>query len=227
MTRTYLLGRQINSQSKSIASIFLERFTGLIALIILVLIFSLINIKLLEEPLIRFSVITVIAGSMIFFIVFFSPGLTDALSRKLGFTLFLRKFFSKLKTLHDDIMFFKNRYALLSLAMFYSFVFHMLTSVNVYLTCLSIGFNPSFLDIAVVTPIILLVASIPVSPNNLGWWEWAFSVLLVGAGAGVHEGLAVALTLRGISIITSFFGGIFLIFEKVELLKSKQVLPKC
>ena len=60
LTRTYLLGRQINSQSKSFASVFLERFTGLIALIVLVLIFSAFNLQMLKEPKIGILIIAIV-----------------------------------------------------------------------------------------------------------------------------------------------------------------------
>jgi glucose uptake protein GlcU len=49
---------------------------------------------------------------------------------------------------------------------------------------------------------------IPVSPNNIGWWEWCFSVLLLDAGATAAEGLAVALTLRAATMSVSLLGGL-------------------
>ena len=89
-----------------------------------------------------------------------------------------------------------------------------MTSVNVYLCCLAINFAPSFLDIAVITPVILLLNTLPVSPNNIGWWEWTFTILLAEAGAGPTEGLAVGLILRAISLLFSLTGGAFFLIGK-------------
>ena len=216
LTRTYLLGRQINSQSKSFASVFLERFTGLIALIVLSITFSLINLNLLREPLIGISIASITLGSLILLFLILNPRFIDTLSLNFSDKPTIAKALSKLRHIHNDILYFKGKNNILLLAMVYSLIFHLLTSVSVYFCCLCINFHPSFLDIAVITPIILLLTTIPVSPNNLGWWEWAFSVLLVNAGAGVAQGLAVALTLRGMTFIFSIFGGILFLFEEVE-----------
>jgi uncharacterized protein (TIRG00374 family) len=216
LTRSYLLGRHINSQSKSMASIFLERFTGMIALIMLAIIFSLINVTILREPLIGISIIFMTIICVVVIILIFNPSIIDKISKGTTMIPLVSRFSEKLMVLYKDIIFFKRRYNLIAIAMMYSFIFHLLTSVNVYVTCLSIGFHPYFLDIAVITPIILLVTTIPVSPNNIGWWEWAFGVFLVGVGAGMAQGLAVALTLRGISLLTSAIGGVLFLIQKNE-----------
>jgi uncharacterized protein (TIRG00374 family) len=217
LTRTYFLGRQINSQSKSLASVFLERFTGLIALIVLSLSFSLMNLHFLRQPMVGISIALITFGSVVFLFMLSNPQFIDKLSVQFAHRPTIARAFSKLKVVHNDILYFKDRYTVLLAAMVYSLIFHLLTSVTVYLCCLSIGFHPSFLEIAVITPIILLLTSIPVSPNNIGWWEWCFSVLLVEAGAGMAEGLVVALILRGLSLVFSALGGIFFLFERVTV----------
>jgi uncharacterized membrane protein YbhN (UPF0104 family) len=105
---------------------------------------------------------------------------------------------------------FRHRRALLLKSLLFSFAFHFMAAVNVYVACLSIGLAPSFLDILVITPVILLLNLIPVSPNNLGWWEWCFSILLMDAGASAAEGLAVGLTIRAMTLCMSLVGGLLL-----------------
>jgi len=223
LTRIYLLGRQIDSQSKSAASVFLERFTGLIAMILMGLIFSLFNIKILAEPLIGISISVMIMGCILFFILLFNESLVDAIGRKLKFIPYMDKLVRLFKKLLNDISFFKDKYRMLVSALGLSFVFHLLTAVGNFICCYAIGFHPSFIDIAVITPIILLVVMIPVSPNNIGWWEWTFGVLLVNAGAGVAQGVAVALILRVTSLIFSMYGGLLFLFEKTGNDKTVQI----
>ena len=214
VTRIYLLGRQIDSHSKSAASVFLERFTGLIAMILLAIVFSLFNLEILSEPIISISIGILIIGCAVFFILLFNLSFIDKIEQKTKSIRLIQKVVRIIKKLFNNILFFKNRYKLLLFAMLYSFLFHLFTCVNVYICCLAIGLSPSFLDIAVVTPIILLVVTIPVSPNNIGWWEWTFSVLLVHVGATITEGLAVALILRANTLLFSTAGGILFLFEK-------------
>lgn len=216
ITRSYLLGRHIRSQSKSAASVFLERFTGLIAMITLALLFSVLNIPILGEPIIGVAVGAIVAGCGLFLLVLYKPGLVDDLGAVFGFIPLVGQALPKVRRVLADIGYFKTKYRILAVAMAYSFAFHILTSVNVYLCCRAIGLHASFLDVAVVTPIILLVVTIPVSPNNIGWWEWTFSVLLVNAGATTAQGLAVALILRAATFVFATVGGAFFLFERVE-----------
>lgn len=214
LTRSYLLGQQIHSQSKSFASVFLERFTGLLALLILSIVFSLMNPMLMLEPKIFIAIGFVLIMLVFILGVFLNRRLLGVLVEKSQVAPSIHKFLKKIASFQDDILFFRNRYALVAKAMAYSFTFHIFASVNVYVCCLSINLYPSFKDIAVITPIILLLNIVPVSPNNLGWWEWTFSFLLVEAGAGKAEGLTVALILRVMTLLFSLVGGAVFLFEK-------------
>lgn len=214
LTRTYLLGRQINSHSQSFASVFLERFTGLIALIVLAVFFFVINTKMLKEPTIGLAIVCIASGSFLSIGLLFNRRLVEWCMAKFSSVFFLKVIFQKISVLQNDILYFKGKYRLLMKAMAYSFIFHFMTSVNVYLCCLAINFDPSFLDIAVITPVILLLNTLPLSPNNIGWWEWTFTILLAEAGAGPTEGLAVGLMLRAISLLFSLTGGALFLFGK-------------
>lgn len=213
ISRIYLLGKQIDSHSKSAASVFLERFTGLIAMIILGSLFSIINYDIISEPLIGISVLFMVLATIFFLVIIYIPAFYKYSSRLLSK---LPVIGSKIIKLLKDIVYFKVKHKVIAYAMLYSFVFHIQTSIAVYLCCLAIGFYPSFLDIAVVTPIILLIVTIPVSPNNLGWWEWSFSILLAEIGAVAAQGLAVALTLRAVTMLFSLCGGLFFLLEKIN-----------
>ena len=226
LTRSYLLGKQINSQYKSFASIFLERFTGLVALIILAVTFSILNPKILSEPKIGIAILTISIVFALSIFLLLNKVLLDYIASKLSFSPLFKKVLEKVKNLQNDILYFKGKYRLLFMAMVLSFCFHITTSLNVYLCCLAINFYPSFLDIAVITPIILLLNIIPVSPNNIGWWEWTFSYMLIEAGAGSAEGLAVALVLRGMTFLFSLVGGMIFLFDKTVIEEKKKNLKQ-
>ncbi len=214
LTRTYLLGRQINSQSQSFASVFLERVTGLAALIILAILFSVLNPHLLQEPKIGFAIVSISLVFILSIAVLLHQGFIAWLKKKMGYLSVISLILEKASKVQRDILYFKGKYHLLAAAMVYSFAFHLLTCINVYAACIAINVYPSFLDIAVITPVILLLNLLPVSPNNIGWWEWTFSFLLVEAGTGSAEGLAVGLLLRAITLLFSLIGGLVFLLEK-------------
>jgi uncharacterized protein (TIRG00374 family) len=214
ITRAYLLGKEINSHSQSMASVFLERITGLYGLAIIAIIFSLINYKILFNPVISISISSVAAGCLLGLILFFKSSVKNLILQIIPDFSALKKFKIKFEKLSDDIGYYKSRRMLLLSSLGLSVCFHLIACVNVYIACVSIGFYPDFIDVLVITPVILILTMIPVSPGNIGWWEWCFSVLLIDAGASSSEGLAVALMLRAITLLASLIGGLFFLQAK-------------
>lgn len=217
VARAYILGREINSQSISAASVFLERVTGVIGLALLVGLLSLLNLKLVANPLISLAVIAAILGCGVGIALFYWPPAKILLLKMVSFMPFVNKLSPKIERLISAIEHFRHRYSLLFLSLIYSVSFYLLASVLVYVACLSIGFKPIFLDIVVITPVIMLLTIIPVSPNNIGWWEWCFTVLLAHAGATAAQGLAVALILRAVALCISLVGGVQLLYQRPKI----------
>lgn len=214
VTRSYLLGRRIKSQAASAASVTMERATGVIALTLLAVIFAAINPQAFRNPI----VIVTIAGAVVVCagaaILFASARAGAWMERRLAARN--GKISRKVLRLVEEIGRYRGRRRVLWVALAYSCVFQFLAGMNVYYASLAIGFHPQLLDVLVVTPAILILAMIPVSPNNVGWWEWCFSVLLIDAGATAAEGLAVALTLRAASWITALVGGVLFLVQRSE-----------
>jgi uncharacterized protein (TIRG00374 family) len=217
VTKIYLLGRQIRSHSRSAASVFLDRFTGLVSLFGLVLVFTMVNPALIRDPLIGLSVAVAALGCAgLAFLLAFAPRLAG-LARRLEPIPLAGKGLGLLRVFYEALCEYRGRYRTFAVAFGYSVAFYFLVSLSMYVSCLAVGLGPSFLDVALVTPIIFLVMTVPVSPGNIGWWEWAVSLLLGGAGASMPEGLMVALVMRAVSTGVSMLGGVLFLFEKVDL----------
>ena len=214
VTRSYLLGRRIQSQAASAASVTMERATGLIALTILAVVFAALNPQAFRNPIVSVTIagaVCVCGGAAV---LFASARAGAWMERRLASGT--GKLSSKVLRLVEEIGRYRGRRRLLWRALIYSCLFQFMAGLNVYFGSLSIGFHPQLLDVLVVTPAILILAMVPVSPNNVGWWEWCFSVLLIDAGATAAEGLAVALTLRAVSWITALAGGILFLLQRSE-----------
>ena len=212
VARSYMLGKKIKSQATSAASVTLERATGMIALTFLAVFFAAINPNAFTNPIVIATVFASSAVCVGAIFVFSSLKVSSFLQTSLAPSE--SKLLRKVLRLINEIEQYRGRSKVLWWAFAQSCVFQILAGLNVYIACLSIGLHADLLDVLVVTPAILILAMIPVSPNNIGWWEWCFSVLLVGAGATAAQGFAVALTLRAVSMVSSLVGGILFLFEK-------------
>lgn len=209
LARVYLVGRQIKSYSTSAGSVVMERATGLVGLALLALVGCVINPGILDNPLIAVPLILSVIATAMGVAAFYMPAAFALSVRLVDRIPVVRRIAHKVEALLNEIALYRSNSRLLLLSLVYSFAFHMVAVVNVYVASLAIGFQPAFLDIMVVTPVILLLSMIPVSPNNIGWWEFCFSVLLAGAGATAAEGLAVAVIIRAVTMATSLLGGLF------------------
>ncbi len=213
VVRAYYLGRQIASQAQSLASVFLERLTGLVALVTLAVLAYAATPALREGALVTASLAALAAGCAAVVVALWYPSLVKAVLGPLERIGPLRQLVAKLHLFHDHVSYFRDKPALVAKAMAYSFLFHVCSALNVYLAAMVLGVELSPLRLLVVTPIILVIASLPLTPNSLGVWEWAFSVYLIPAGAELEQGLAVALVLRAKTLVTSVAGGLLFLVE--------------
>lgn len=213
VARAYYLGKQIVSHTQSLASVFLERLTGLIALVFLAFVAYAVTPDFRQGELVSVSIGVLAAGCGAAVVALWHPSLIRTVLGPLEQSKVFDRLITKLYKFHDHIVYFKSKPDLVTKAMGYSFLFHICTAINVYLAALVLGVELSLLRLMVVTPIILVIASLPLTPNSLGVWEWAFSVYLIPAGAELEQGLAVALLLRAKTLVLSLAGGVLYLAE--------------
>ena len=214
IARILILGRDIGSHSRSAASVVMERATGMVGLVLLVLFSAAINPKMLGDSSISIPILLAVAGCSVMLLAYFSRGFSEFLLSVCRTLPVLRRFAPKIGRFLDAFFQYRGSRRLLALSLLLSVCFHFFACVNVYAACRAIGFYPAFPDVMVITPVVLLVTAIPVSPRSIGWWEWCFSVFLAGAGGSAAQGVAVALTLRVVALAMSLLGGVFFLCDR-------------
>ncbi len=221
--RGYIFGKEIESAVESYASVFLERFTGLSALVFVSFVAFLIKIKfVLSVPLLAISMSIVYAGYIFLLLLILNDAVRN-LFAKIFHIKRLSTAIEKLGKFHEAIISFKTKRNIIIQALVISFAFHTLTSVNAYIACLSLGIQINFIPVMLVIPIILLVSMLPITPWALGLWEWAFQIFYTQLGAAPEQGTAVAVLLRAKNLAAAFLGGIlFLFWKKAEQLPAEK-----
>lgn len=212
--RTVLLGRQIGSKSVALASVLLERSTGLVSLLGLTFACGLI-MNVFEETVFLTALILVSVFCFVLLVaMIYGQKILSVSANRLNLLPGVTKLASKLTRVHGEISRFRDRHWLLAAAFGYSLLYYLVTGFKMYVACLCIGVSVSPVPIIVITPILLLVMVIPISIGNLGWWEWACTVLLMGAGLDAPQGLAVALLQRAFTFTSALAGGVLLLQER-------------
>ena len=209
-----MLGKQIESQGQAMASVFLERLTGFIAMVTFAIGAFIFNPTLRSEPLVLISILIMGGGCLGVLIAIGQPALISRILGPLNKIPSIQGIEEKIGKFHGYVVQFKDKKALLAWAMLLSYLFYACSAVNVFFAAKLLGVETIFLQLLVVTPIIMLVAAMPLTPNSIGVWEWAFSVFLVAAGTTSQEGLAIAFALRSKDLVFSLVGGLFFLFER-------------
>lgn len=212
VARGYALGRSTRQSADAFASVFLERFTGFMALLGMGALAAAVNPALAAQPGLVFCVVVMAAGFAGMAAFLLCPPLQRMVAGVVGgeggkgWRGPLRRFL-------DAVFWFRNHPRLLGRAMLLSVLFHLLTIVNVMIACLALHVPFRWLDLALLVPLVLLVSAIPISLNAIGLMEGSFVWFFGLAGIGAPAALSVALILRAKNLLLGLVGGGMLLWR--------------
>ena len=212
IARSFHLGEHVENQKDAFVATFLERLTGLLAMVLLGTTFIALGSHVTAgvELAIESVAFLTVVGAMICFserTYALFQNISVMVLRRIGFRGLadrLEKLLAKIsmamqKARKDTPLFFK--------AMFWSVLFHFGTVVNVYIAARAVGWDdPNFVQLCTVVPLVLLVSIAPITPSGLGIQEGAFMFFLQRIGASHAESLAIGLLLRAKQLVTAFVG---------------------
>lgn len=227
IARSYHLGKYLGSQKDAFASTFLERFSGLLAMSILGVLFVTLGAKVTAGVEIAIFLVAFLASSLA--LIFFSKTVSKLFEKTSTFLInkFLpEKISSKLLSLQakvlDAISSVRGNTSLLIKALLLSLAFHVGTVVNTWAAAKAVGWeDPSFMGLFVVVPLVLLVSMVPITPAGIGIQEGAFLFFLQRIGGTKAQGLGVGVLLRAKVMVIALLGGlIWLLIRKSDARKS-------
>jgi hypothetical protein len=207
LSRSYLFGRYVGSHSMAAASIFLERFSGLLTLVVLAAIATLTQPIVLGSPAIGISIAVVSISCFVVLALLFVPGRRYIFAQIAARALWARKLLLAADSVISEIAFFRRHPTTLVATIILSGVFYLLASISLWVACQTVGLPALYSEVAHATPVIYLATAIPVSPNNLGWWEWCVGLILTHSEYALAEGVAVGLLIRAATLFVSLIGG--------------------
>jgi glycosyltransferase 2 family protein len=225
IVRAYEVGREIDDKAIGFASVFMERFTGLTALLVLSVISFLSNLRIFGD--VRFAIAL---GSIFFgygFIFAMIANNRPLIYIKSRFKMhFLITLATKLLKLQEAIKSYSKQKKALYISIGISFIYYLLAVLNVYFATLAFGMPVSVKSLIVILPVILAISMMPVSIGGIGVQEWAYFFTFSAIGAGGSLGLLVALVMRFKGILTGLIGGVLYSIKgtgkqtKVEILRN-------
>jgi uncharacterized protein (TIRG00374 family) len=222
VVRSYYAGRQVNNQAYAAVSVFLERFTGILFLFVLVIFMPLLRLDLYAKPYIYLPAI----GGFTALLLVCAVGLSrnsstfiralfnrfaavveglPFINRIEGLRAFvnriietvaakMRKLRAGMKTAVDAM---RNDGVFLAQLIVLTMSFYLLTMINVYVSYRAFNVEVNFVAVCVLVPTALFMAHFPVTVlGNLGYFESVFVGYFLLIGVPGAESLAMGLLLR-------------------------------
>ncbi len=187
------------SAAVAIASVFMDRYVGLGALLALGIIAFPFGIGYLERASVKWPVIWFVPAAALVFI---------------GSSLLIFKFRvgERMKFLFKTsqyLQLYRSRKGILVRCFIYSILIQLIIILSVYVLAMGISLHTSFLSLLIFMPIITLVSFLPLSISGIGLREGAFIFLLGSTGIPAEK----SMTLSIIWFTSVFVAGVWGLFE--------------
>ncbi len=205
VARVWDLGKHTGDNYEALASVFMERFIGMVVLA------GVSGIVLLFHdthlPIITNSLLFVIALVVFVLLLVFNKGLFNFFQRVLAriHPLF-GQLFEKLERVHDAIYSYKNNKATLAYVVLISTSFYALAVINVWISARAFSVDVAFYDMLLAVPAIMLIMNLPVSIGGLGLMEAAYTTTFALFGYSPSLALSTALLMRFKTIVNALIG---------------------
>jgi len=224
LIRIHELGKLTGKRAEAAASVFIERFSGMVILFLLTVVALPMQRELLSVTWMTISLLFAVTASLalIWVIVDERPYrfITKLLSNRLGF---IDKILSKVEKIHCAVLEYRDDRTALIIAILNTFVFYILAVVNVYVTALAFSTEVQFRELLVAVPLIMFIMNLPISIGGIGLMEFAFIFIFGISGYSSALALSTALLMRLKSFFDAAMGGVlYLLLSKDSTKVSEQ-----
>jgi len=206
--RIYRLGKLNSNVELAAASVFVERFVGMLVLLML----SIISLVFMVHGggrlfVLSFSFVLIVTLAMGWAAV--DPRFARILDRMASRSenAFVKKVSAKFDNFQSSIRQVGRNKAFLVKLFAYSAVFYAFAILSVWVSALAFDKSVGLVDMIIAVPFIMLIMNLPVSIGGLGLMEASYTVAFQLLGYSAELGLITALLMRGKAILDGLVGG--------------------
>lgn len=199
--KTYQVGKNNGKYTEAASTVMVDRITGLAAAMMLAVFFSILNFKKVIQ-----SEILVVVNILVLLSLF--SDIIIARMKKSQFWKGMAKKFLPEKALHfiREIYSFGEGNCVIKKAILLGMLYDIIGIALVnYVLFWLLGIRIDVLDYLSVIFLTSIVASIPVTVNNIGIKEWAYIAFFGAFGLASSPVITVAILSRALQMIVSFF----------------------
>lgn len=210
--RSYMLGKAGKGKYiEATSTVLADRITGFAGVMLLILIFSLINI----ETVLKSNILVLINIAIV---AFFVVNLAIVFIRQLSIWNSLKRFIpGKVGKIIREILSY-HRQDILAKSLIWGMIFNFVgVTLATWMLFLDLHIAISFTNFVIAISIISIVSSIPVSIGNIGIKEWAFVTFFGIFGVNGEAAISIAIFGRFLQMIVSFSAIPFYLQSKKDM----------
>lgn len=197
--RTADLALHTKKAKEVIATVFLDRLSGYIGLVILAIIAVIFGWRYTQDKSIILFLIVISAILTAILIVLFSKTLYLKLNKFFHNPARAHKITEAIKNLHHEIHIFRNHKKVVFMNLLLSIAIQSVIPLAFYLISLSLGIKLRIVYFFIFLPIIAVITLLPISIGGLGLRD--ATTILLFAKVGLSKNMAFAMSLLGFFII--------------------------
>lgn len=216
VVKTYYLYKSSGKGGNSLATVFLDRFTGFFALVVIATVSLIFGYKYVRETYVPFFIITL---AVIFFftvIILWNEGLHKWALLMIG-RMKLFGINEKVESIYNAVMLYKNEPLIILKAFAVSFIIQIIGIATFYLISAGLGMTVPIGYFYLFVPVAVTISMIPVSLAGLGLREGAFVYLFTKVGVTDAQAISISLAGFSVSVLLGLIGGIEYIRKGSEM----------
>ncbi|CAK8720730.1 hypothetical protein GCAAIG_10280 [Candidatus Electronema halotolerans] len=207
VVRVWELSRHSGEKYEALASVLVERLSGMATLVLVAAAAVLAHDY--QLPLLSAGVLLLALMNIGIFWLILDQRILPLLSRLLGSRFGLAAvLLAKLSRLQDAVRQYKDNKLVLAQVFAISCLFYFMAVVNVWVTALAFFPEVSFYSMLLAVPAIMLAMNLPVSIGGIGLMEAAFTFFFPLFGYSAALAVSTALLMRLKSILYGLAGGL-------------------
>lgn len=210
--RVYQLNTRIHRPATAIASVFVERLTGFLALVVIASVSLALSVQVLADTsqLLWAAVWCILIAGGALVVALFAAPIARLLTRiHLSNVLDWR---GKLQSISQSLAGYYTHRRTFALAVVISFGYQFVWIASNYAVARSLGIDVPFTFMTLMVPVSDIIGLVPIFLNNLGAREGTFVVMLGQLGTSAALALSLAFLVFLVRLVVSLLGGVLYVF---------------
>jgi uncharacterized protein (TIRG00374 family) len=211
LVRTTDLARHTSKVKKIIATVLLDRISGYIGLVIVIIPATFFSKNLVTDKTV-FTSLAIIVVALVLILLFLFNNPVYLMISKLFSASGAGKIREAVKDTHQEIHAFWHRKKVIISNLILSFIIQIIPPVSAYFIALSLGININLIYFFILISIIVAISAIPISMGGLGLRENLFVIYFAKVGVVKESAMAMSLLIFSFMVIYGAIGGLIYVF---------------